>query len=264
MAAAVGLGVVMLVLRTAKWRWLLVRVQPETSWETAARSLLGGMALGLVTPGRVGEVGRAVFLPPGLRLAAAGLFVIDRAADLAALGAAACFGVLGVAPSVWRWPLAAAGVGCVGMVFTLPTALPLLPAATWLPARFREKLHPATTALARLRRRDIAANVAACVVLTALDVVSLYALARAFEPVRFAVVAFAFPWILLANLVPITPAGVGVREGTAAAILQAYGVGVPTAVNAALLLFAINTLAPALAGFVWVGGIRRRDSSAGD
>ncbi len=122
-----------------------------------------------------------------------------------------------------------------------------------LPIWLREKLHPAAAAVAQLRCRDLTANVAVCVVLTALDVVSLYALAQAFEPVRFAVVAFAFPWILLANLIPITPAGIGVREGTAAAILQVYGVGIPTAVNAALLLFGINTLAPALVGLVWIG-----------
>ncbi|MCS7080545.1 MAG: flippase-like domain-containing protein [Chloracidobacterium sp.] len=258
-AAAFGLGAVMLVLRTAKWRWLLVRVHPQTSWLTAARSLLGGMALGLVTPGRVGEVGRAAFLPPGVRLTAAGLFIIDRAADLAALGAAACLGTLGVAPTTWRWPLALAGVGCVGMVFVLPVVLSAVLAARRLPGRLREKLCPAATALAQLRRRDIAANIAAGLALTALDIVSLYALARAFEPVRFAVVAFAFPWIVLTNLVPVTPAGVGVREGAAAGILQAYGVALPTAVNAALLLFAINTLAPALVGLVWIG---KRSSAA--
>ncbi len=258
-AAAIGLGGVMLALRADKWRRLLRRADPETSWAMASQSLLGGLTLGLVTPGRLGEVGRAAFLPPGLRLPAAGLFLIDRAADLAAIGAAACFGTLGVAPPAWQWPLAVAGGACVGLVFALPALLPAALASRYLPARLRDRLRPATSALARLRCRDIVANVATCIVLTGLDIVSLYALAQAFEPVRFAVIAFAFPWILLANLIPLTPAGIGVREGTAAAILQAYGVAIPTAVNAVLLLFAINTLAPALAGLAWIG--RRADAA---
>jgi uncharacterized membrane protein YbhN (UPF0104 family) len=66
-------------------------------------------------------------------------------------------------------------------------------------------------------------------------------------------VAFAFPWILLTNLVPITPAGLGVREGTAVAILHTYGVQVATAVNATLLLFVINSLLPALLGWRYLG-----------
>ncbi|MFQ3581368.1 MAG: lysylphosphatidylglycerol synthase transmembrane domain-containing protein [Chloracidobacterium sp.] len=250
--AALGLGGAMLVIRAAKWRWLLMRVRAETSRLTASRSLLCGMALGLVTPGRVGELGRAAFLPPGMRTAAAGLFLIDRATDVAALGAAACFGTLAVAPPDWRWPLAAAGCSALLLVFTLPVGLPALLAARYLPAWLRERLYPAAAALKRLRHRDIAANLIAAVLLTGLDVVSLYVLARAFEPVGFAVIAFAFPWILLSNLIPITPAGIGVREGTAAVILHAHGVGVPTAVNASLLLFAINTLAPALVGLAWM------------
>lgn len=59
-------------------------------------------------------------------------------------------------------------------------------------------------------------------------------------------------------LLALLPDGIGVREGTAAAILQVHGVAISTAVNAARLLFAINTLAPALAGLAWIG--RRTDA----
>jgi uncharacterized protein (TIRG00374 family) len=108
-------------------------------------------------------------------------------------------------------------------------------------------------AFAALRRRDVAVNLLASIVLMALDVVSLYVLACAFEPVAFAAVAFAFPWILLTNLVPITPAGLGVREGTAVALLHTCGVQVATAVNATLLLFVINSVLPALIGWHYLG-----------
>ncbi len=243
----------MLGIRTAKWWFLLRRVLPGLPVAYAWRSLLGGMALGLLTPGRIGEVGRTAAFPPGVRLAVGGLFLVDRAADVAAMAMAAGFGTAAVAPPAWRGWLILAGFSAGGVVLALPVVVPV--ALRWerLPEPARARLATLAAAFAALHRRDVACNLLASIVLMALDVVSLYVLACAFEPVAFAAVAFAFPWILLTNLVPITPAGLGVREGTAVALLHTYGVQVATAVNATLLLFVINSVLPALFGWRYLG-----------
>lgn len=250
---AVLLGGLMLVIRTAKWWALLRRIWPQLPMAAAWQSLLGGMALGLLTPGRVGEVGRAALFPPGARLAVGGLFLVDRTADVAAIAMAAGFGTAAVAPPIWQSWLILAGFGAGGAALVLPAIVPV--ALRWkpLPEQARVRLATLASAFDALRWRDVALNLLAASLLTALDVVSLYVLARTFEPVAFTAIAFAFPWILLTNLVPITPAGLGVREGTAVAILQAYGVQTATAVNATLLLFVINSVFPALLGWRHLG-----------
>ena len=250
---ALLLGSMMLVIRAAKWWILLRRVLPGLPVAYAWRSLLGGMALGLLTPGRIGEVGRAAAFPPGARLAVGGLFLVDRSADVAAIAMAAGFGTAAVAPAAWRGWLVLAGLGAGGLVLALPAVVPVVLRWERLPEPVRTRLATLAAAFAALRRRDVAVNLLASIVLMALDVVSLYVLACAFEPVAFAAVAFAFPWILLTNLVPITPAGLGVREGTAVAILHTYGVHVATAINATLLLFVINSVFPALLGWRYLG-----------
>lgn len=250
---ALLLGGIMLVIRTAKWWALLRRVLPCLPLTYAWYSLLSGMALGLLTPGRIGEVGRAAAFPPGARLAVGGLFLVDRSADAAAIAMAAGFGTAAVAPPVWRGWLVLAGLSAGGLVLALPVVVPAVLRWERLPEPARVRLETLAAAFAALRQRDVAVNLLASSVLTALDALSLYVLACAFEPVAFAAVAFAFPWILLTNLVPITPAGLGVREGTAAALLHTCGVQVATAVNATLLLFVINSLLPALLGWRYLG-----------
>jgi uncharacterized membrane protein YbhN (UPF0104 family) len=257
---ALLLGGIMLVIRAAKWWVLLRRVLPGLPVAYAWRSLLGGMALGLLTPGRIGEVGRAAAFPPGARLAVGGLFLVDRSADVAAIAMAAGFGTAAVAPAAWRGWLVLAGLSAGGLVLALPAVVPVVLRWERLPEPVRTRLATLAAAFAALRRRDVAVNLLASIVLMALDVVSLYVLACAFEPVAFAAVAFAFPWILLTNLVPITPAGLGVREGTAAALLHTCGVQVATAVNATLLLFVINSVLPALFGWRYLG--RRAPASS--
>ncbi|MGQ9898447.1 MAG: lysylphosphatidylglycerol synthase transmembrane domain-containing protein [Acidobacteriota bacterium] len=250
---ALLLGGVMLIIRAAKWWGLLRRILPRLPFICAWQSLLGGMALGLLTPGRIGEVGRTAAFPPGTRLAVGGLLLVDRTADVAALAMVAGLGTAAVASPAWRdWPILAA-FGAGGLALALPALVPT--ALRWqrLPEKVRDRLAALALALEALRRRDVALNLLASSLLMALDVVSLHVLACAFEPVNFAVVAFAFPWILLANLVPITPAGLGVREGAAVAILHAYGVQVATAINATLLLFVINSVIPALLGWRYLG-----------
>ncbi len=260
-ALALFLGGVMLVIRTVKWWILLRRVLPGLPVAYAWRSLLGGMALGLLTPGRIGEVGRAAAFPPGARLAVGGLFLVDRAADVAAIAMAAGFGTAAVAPPAWRGWLILAGLSAGGLVLALPAVVPMVLQWERLPPPVRARLATLAAAFAALRWRDVAFNLLGSSVLMALDVVSLYVLACAFEPVAFAAVAFAFPWILLTNLAPVTPAGLGVREGMAVALLHTYGVQVATAVNATLLLFVINSVLPALFGWRYLG--QRTPASSG-
>src|SRR4030042_1947697 len=57
-----------LYLQWLRWHILLRRIQKNLSWTESPPSLLGGLAIGTVTPGRFGEIGRLFFLSQCERL----------------------------------------------------------------------------------------------------------------------------------------------------------------------------------------------------
>ena len=78
---AVGFAGLMILARLLKWHGLLKSEFPETSISLSARSLLGGFSLSIMTPGRLGELGRTLFLPPNRSSNAFILNCVDRSLD---------------------------------------------------------------------------------------------------------------------------------------------------------------------------------------
>ena len=75
---------VLLATRAYKWHCLMAavgKVHPRQS----LRTLFGGFALGLITPGRLGELGRCLFVRKPERAHVAILTLLDRLMDLWAL-----------------------------------------------------------------------------------------------------------------------------------------------------------------------------------
>ncbi|MGH7719398.1 MAG: lysylphosphatidylglycerol synthase transmembrane domain-containing protein [Gemmatimonadaceae bacterium] len=124
----------------------------------------------------------------------------------------------------------------------------------WIPARAREKLAATCSAVARFG--TIPARESA-------RLTSLLLLRHALEFASFVLLAWAvgihlslpdLGWIrsfmALALMLPITYAGIGVRETTLLVTMQPYGVAAESAVALSVLLLARNLLG-ALAGGVW-------------
>ena len=68
-----------------KWHILTGIIVPERSVGLTIKSFLGGITLGIVTPGRIGEFGRAVFFERKKWLELTGLFFIDKYMNFTAL-----------------------------------------------------------------------------------------------------------------------------------------------------------------------------------
>jgi uncharacterized membrane protein YbhN (UPF0104 family) len=62
------------------------------------------------------------------------------------------------------------------------------------------------------------------------------------------IVLLTFPLVILTNILPLTVGGLGIREGTAAALLSHYGVSPADAALVAFLSFVMNTALPGLVG----------------
>ena len=72
-------------LKSLKWKILLSSLYPEISISLACRSFLGGLGPGLLTPGKVGELTRAFYLPHGDNFKVISLVILDRYSDLISL-----------------------------------------------------------------------------------------------------------------------------------------------------------------------------------
>ena len=60
---AFALGGVILVIKLGKWHSLVRRLIPDLPFKTSATSYLIGLGVGILTPGRVGEVARVAYFP---------------------------------------------------------------------------------------------------------------------------------------------------------------------------------------------------------
>jgi len=76
------LFVLLVFIRSYKWYYLLNK-KFNVDLKTSAKSLLSGMVLGLLTPGRIGELSRAVFLKKiKNKIKIVGLVIVDRITDV--------------------------------------------------------------------------------------------------------------------------------------------------------------------------------------
>lgn len=94
-----------------------------------------------------------------------------------------------------------------------------------------------------------------------LTVVQYYVLISQFFRINFIDTLIAVPLILLGNVIPISYAGLGVRESFAIHLLGHYNISSEVAVTTSLLVFLLNSVLPALGG-VWLIVSAKKESNS--
>lgn len=218
------------------------------SYGAALRITLASLFVGSFTPGAVGtelyklyavhrrEQGIVrSFVTLGL------LRIIGAAAVLAtAIGAwltsAEGFGEIGERIT-WRWPPGAAPILVIGGAAL--TALALLVLAVGrarLAPRLREAWRQGKEGVAELRLRTVGELVVLSLGIALLRGLSLVLLVRSLgESARFGDLLIVVAFTVLASMLPISPAGLGVQEGVLAGFLVLLRIPSPAAVAIALL-----------------------------
>ena len=255
LALSIGLSPLLLLLKMYKWYRLLRDESSRIAFKSAALSLLCGIGVGLVTPGRAGEVTRALFIRSDERSKLVGLVIVDRLLDLIPIvicaGVSVAFlfdlklGILLVSGAVIpiyllydarrlsRWLRMAAGIMPLG-------------------ERLSDVIGSLDTLNGRLVNEVLV--LAGLIFLGAL--VQFYLLLSGLTQVPPAAAVVSFPLVTLAAILPITVSGLGTREGIAMLVLHRYGVAETAAVNAAFLSFCLNTLAPGIVGAILISSAR--------
>lgn len=275
-ALAFGCTVPAWLLNTYKWQRLLLAQGQRASFLHLLGLNYAGIFYSVVLPGQMGgEVVKGVWLA---RAGAGGgqaavSILVDRLTGVASLGLLGLAGLL-LAPAVamaplMLWvpaiacllalgPLVLLAAGAPGRFLALPIAAPLLPL-------LRRFLLPLRDAVASYRgaRGTLAAALALALGFQGLVTLSNYIAARA---VGVDIPPLALLWIValvsLVHLVPVSFAGLGLREGAYVILLQQYGIALAPALTLSLAVFAIIVLQGLVGGLAELLSPRLKVGSA--
>jgi hypothetical protein len=246
LALAIFCFLTLLFLRAYKWHRLM-GAMGEVHVRQSLRALFGGFALGLVTPGRLGELARCVFVREEERAQVALLTLLDRLLDFWALLTLVGVSLFFLAPH----PAAIFGVAVWLALLPIVMGFPqLLTNLARLTNWFRH-LHLAEAA-ARLPQVQTPLYALLAICAMGAELASFFFLLRAFFPAGFTTAVATYPYIILAGDLPVSFSGMGVREGAAALLLSSYAVPNGAAVDASLLWFVFAVLVPAALGAAWL------------
>ena len=233
---SIGVGVVLaaggLGVQWVKWYWLLRMRLPAVRWSEALYSLLGGAVLGLLTPGRLGEVGRGVFFAEQ-RTEISLLAGVDKfSSSLTTI-------LLGGAAAWWLWP---------GLRGWLAGGALILGFVIWMGWRYGRDRY-----CFPLRVRGWLMTMGLSLAFNFSFMAQLYWFCAA-GGVGGIAIFIAVPAVFaLKTLMPIAFMDLGVREAAAVLVFSALDAAEQPAFIASMLVFGLNVLLPALAGCVWIG-----------
>ncbi len=257
-ALTVGLLFLNIFFQFKKWQLLVKLVKPTARAGEVLSSLFAGYALGLVTPGRVGEFGRSVFIRNADWRQLTGLVIIDK---LFAMVMVYLFGLAGFAyflqlkagHLLWQPLLIALVILLLLIIFLIlhPDLLRTLLMRfkpRLMKIHFIEKLTSAYSSFTH-RHAYTLFGFAACHVFTYLF--QFYLLIKAFAEINLLLGLLAVAATFLAKtLLPISFGDLGVRETAAIYFFSQLGITRAAAFNASFILFIINILIPSTIGMV--------------
>ncbi|MBK8011008.1 MAG: flippase-like domain-containing protein [Deltaproteobacteria bacterium] len=261
LVGAVFISLAGLFVSAVRWKLLLRAVGVSFRLVEAYRAYLSAVFIGLAMPGIIGGDVARVWICTRRTKASLGL-VTSTVFFERWLGLVALAGLL----SVGLWTTHAEDFGALGAWACIIMALGLL-AAFLLPTLFvrflavsqRAKLLRALwrrigterlnrlSALGAIRIFQVIPAFSLSFLLQFLDIVMTYVLVKALgQTITLGMLLVAVPITYLATILPLSPSGLGVREGTLVFVLSRYGI---VASDAALLAFGVF-LVRVLVGFV--------------
>lgn len=247
MGLALCLVPLFLFCRIYKWLLLEKQILGPTTMIEILPHYLWGMAVGLVTPGRVGELARV--RAPLLSTGGAGYFLVEKAIEITCLFCLCLLAlpVLGFIP----WWASAALFLTLGLILIfwrgfMSLLLRLLSCIRGKASFERRK--NGSLALANLHILSCAALSLACFLIY---IGQAYFVLGSLGMMADPSIMLLFPLVLLANLMPITIGGYGVREILAVVVLSSKGIPEAVAAASVAVVTFFNLVVPGLIGVVW-------------
>lgn len=255
-----------ILLAFLKWRYLLKNRFETVTGREVFGSLLFGYTLGLITPGRLGELGRGLFFMDKDKFTVTGLNVLDKVLNQVAFftlgGAALALFIFN--QNVWEagkaLPLLVAGGGILLLLWILILTPSLVKKMLRrLSRRFaaNSKIHSLMASYDNITPKDSLVVLSLSFLWVFVIAYQYHILVLAFTPVSWWESLQAVnATLLVKTLLPFTVGDLGIREGIALFFYSQFGVSPAAVFNASLLVFLINFLIPALSGIYYVFQLR--------
>ena len=259
----VGLTGALNLVKPVRWQQLVRGACADFTYARALRSLLVAASARLVLPGKVGEYGRLLALPgipvgTGLGLTTLDLLIEVQVALLLSLPAAWWLGgaVAALVPGI----LLVLAVLATHVPPSLLSRLRLPGRPRWIEDRALE-LRGAREAL---RGNVWLRALAITFLLAGIRLAQLHLLLVSLGEAPGLLTVLAVPLVQTADAIPLTVAGVGIREWVGLRLLPATGISGEAAVAAVALQSLISGLLPGVAGvpFLLTGSRGRTEPEA--
>jgi uncharacterized membrane protein YbhN (UPF0104 family) len=264
-ALAVALTFANLHLKVLRWRGLVGSLGARLSLGRSWTVYLASSYVGLLTPGRVGDALRARYLKEDTGLGHAvglGAVVVDRLCDLWVLGLFSALALLRWGPLL-QTSLGALGWLSLGLVAAGPLLLSRGDAASWLedrppgflrallPSALQQGLAEFLRSLSKQRSYALRGGLGLTLGATSLNYLQGWLLARALGvPLSLADAAGLLAVVSLLGLLPVSVAGLGLREVFLSLAFPALGFEASAGLSFGLLVFGVLNLSVLGPGFV--------------
>ena len=248
-----------------KWSYLLRIIKPGLSGREIFQSLMCGFAVGLITPGRLGELGRGLFIRSDNRSPMVGMAIIDKMLSLISLALISVFGlvflyetnVTGYDIVEYVILVTAAGfIVLLATIFFYPDLLRKiirLFKKTIYKLPFYKKVYALISASDNIRKQNVFAGLLYGLTFQSLIYIQFYWFLRSFTDAELVpVFILANLAMFLKSLLPIAVMDLGVREGAVIFFLNKIQINPAAAFNASLLLFLSNVLLPGMVGLYYI------------
>lgn len=246
------IGCIFNMVKFLKWHHLIKTRNLRFSYRDASKSYMIGNCLGLVTPLRAGDLGRALYFLNEDRPRIMGLTVIDRVIDITAvlmLSLAGSFYLLNKGFSILIFLLL---LFCLFVLYSHELLWNLSKRLVSDRPSFWRKLGKVIDMLKDLDDKTVSMTLILSLVAFLLVIIQFYFLISAFEPASVSAVCLVTPLITLSSVIPVSFMGLGVREGIAMLLFAHFGISGTTAISAAFLVFIMNNVLISIIGMFFL------------
>ncbi len=224
-----------------KWLYILKLANPAVSFGSALKSLLVGYPLGFVTPGRLGEIGRAFYIKEISQGKTFRLYILDKLTNLLITLLCGTIGVL----FLFQTQIPAFLKILVVAILCLTIGLLLYSVLFSSLAALIGRL----TKLTDFNRKNHLILLAFSALFYFVFLGQYLLLLFNFETNNLLLASEAAASVFFAKtILPISFSDLGIREGAAVYFFGKIGVSMAAALNASLLLFLFNIGIPSIAG----------------
>ncbi len=247
-------------LQFFKWRYLVRLLKPDVANREIIQSLFAGFTFGFITPGRLGEFGRAFFIKDCSWVKLLGVSAIDKLFSLSIVifwGAIGLIFFIGRRLDVYTFvPMIVFIIIALMVIYYIllhPSVIKSFLYSINIILPFREKIKLLMSSLDNFHKPQAFRLMFLNFCFFCVFLFQYCLLASAFETTYFPLTFLALSSVMLVkSMLPISIGDLGVRESAAVFFLGKIGLAESTAFNASILLFIINLVIPSLIGLVLV------------